>query len=377
MSKVPMSMRSVRGALALAAVLVAASLPVRAQEVIKIGLAWPLTGALAGFGKDIQRVFPMAEADINVKGINGRKVQLVLEDSRSTPEGGIAAFRKLVEVDKVISVQSIFTNIVTAQIPLSDQLKIPLVSTVEAPGLSARGQYTFQHSAGFANILPVLSQHMKLVGAKRIYAFFPDSSYGELLSPRFSTALRATGAEYADARFKFGQSDYRGNAARAKEYNPDFIIVTGQGTADDGNLIRQLREIGITIPIYPAANVYGIKSWRESVGSYVTGMTMAGPDFEESDPVTKDFLTRFRARYGEDPQYSVGLNYDLLRMIASAVEKAGTDGNAIRNYLANLKDYPSVTGAKVSMDAEHQTRLPVFMLREQGGKLVRIKVGEK
>lgn len=358
--------------------LLSVSVPIAAQEPVKIGMAWPLTGPLAAFGKDIQRVFPLAEADVNAKGgIRGRPLQLVFEDTRSTPEGGIAAFRKLVEVDKVVAVQAIFTNIVTAQIPLADQLKIPLVSTVETPGLSARGQYSFQHSAGFANVLPVLTQHLKAIGAKRIYTFFPDSAYGELLSPRFAAAIKATGAEYADGRFKFGQSDYRGNAARAKEYNPDIIIVTGQGTADDGNLIRQLREIGITVPIYPAVNVYNLKSWRESVGSYVVGMTMAGPEYDETDPVAKEFLARFRARYGEDPQYSVALNYDLLKILAAAIEKGGPDGAAIRNYLANLKDFPSVTGAKVSMDAEHQTRLPVFMLREKGGKLVKIKVGEK
>lgn len=360
------------------AVLFSAAMPLAAQQPVKIGMAWPLTGPLAAFGKDIMRGFEFAEADIKAKGgIKGRPLQLIFEDSRSTPEGGIAAFRKLVDSDKVVAVHSIFTNIVTAQIPLADQVKIPLVSTVESPGLSGRGQYSFQHSAGFANILPILAQHLKLLGAKRIYSLLPDSSYGEQLAPRFMAALKGTGAEYADARFKFGQSDYRGNAARAKEFNPDFVVVAGQGTPDDGNLIRQLREIGITVPIYPAANVYAIKSWRESVGSYVTGMTMAGPDFDETDPLTKDFVARYKAKYNEDPQYSIALNYDLVKMMAAAVEAVGTDGNAIRNYFKTLKDFPSAAGAKVSMDAEHQTKLPVYMLREKDGKLVRIKVGEK
>lgn len=362
-----------------AVTLAVAAMPVTAQQPpIKIGASWPLTGNFAGFAKDMILGFDMAVADINARGgIKGRPIQLLMEDSRSTPEAGVAAFRKLVEVDKVSAVLTIFTGIVTAQIPLGDQLKVPFISSVETPGLSARGQYSFQHSAGFANAMPVLAQHFKAIGVKRVYAFFPDNSLGEVLSPRATSQVKAVGAEYAEGRYKLGAAEYRGLTARAKEFNPEIVMITGQGTADDGNLIKQLRETGVTVPIYMGANLFNLKSWRESVGTYVEGITFAGADIDQSDPFAKDFVTRFKAKNGNEPSYLQAAMYDQVRIMADAADKAGTDGTAMRDHILKLKDFQSAIGGKISMDSEHQTRVPIYLLRARNGQLLTIKPGDK
>ncbi len=360
----------------------AAALPVFSVQAqsgpIKFGVTYPLTGAFAGFAKEQILGMEMAVADINAKGgVKGRQIQLVYEDTRGTPEGGVAAFRKVTEIDKVPVVLSIFTNVVTAQLPLADQLKIPMISGVEAPGLSARAQYAFAHSNRSARALNMLSQHLKSLGVKKAFTFMPDNAFGEDISKSAQEAVGAAGAQYAEARFRLGQPEYRGIVARAKEFNPDVILIATQGTADDGNVVKQLREIGVNAPIFISANLFDVKAWRDSVGTYVEGMTMVGPNVDVTDPKGKDFSTRFKAKHGRNPNYLQGTLYDMVAMYAAAIEKVGTDGTAIRDYLVGLKDFPSAMGGRFGMGPDRQTVMAINLWRVKGGELMKILPGQK
>ena len=90
----------------------------------KIGLTYPLTGPLAQVTAEYIPAAQLAVDDVNRHGgVHGRPVQLDVEDTQATPQGGIAALRKLVEVDGVQAVMTIYTNVATAQIPLATSSK--------------------------------------------------------------------------------------------------------------------------------------------------------------------------------------------------------------------------------------------------------------
>ena len=109
-------------------------------------------------------------------GINGRPLALVVEDSKGNPEGAVSAMRKVVQVDGVQVIMTIFTNVVSAQMPLAQQFKVPLISPVEAPGLVARSNHwAFAHSALLTRTLPLLEERWKNMGVKRLFAFYPNT----------------------------------------------------------------------------------------------------------------------------------------------------------------------------------------------------------
>lgn len=71
-------------------------------EPYKIGVTFPLTGPLTTSGTQYVPAAEVAVSHVNrAGGIHGHPLQLVVEDSLGTPEGGIAAMRKLVQVDGV------------------------------------------------------------------------------------------------------------------------------------------------------------------------------------------------------------------------------------------------------------------------------------
>ncbi len=209
---------------------VAVSASAQTLAPYKIGMTWPLTGPLASSGLEYMPGAEVAVIHINrAGGINGHPLQLAVEDSQGTPQGGIAAMRKLIQVDGVQAILTIYTNVVTAQIPLADQLHVPFLSPAQTPGLMSRSPYSFAHAETVSATGGIFATYWKRIHAKKIYALNPNNAIGPVYSAAWKAAAASAGAEYAESSFNYGDNDYRGLVARVKDNNPDQIIVSAQG----------------------------------------------------------------------------------------------------------------------------------------------------
>jgi len=346
-----------------------------AGEPYKLGVTYPLTGPLAAFGTDIQPGLEIAVNDINkAGGVNGHPLQLVVEDTKGTPEAGVAAMRKVVDVDKVPVVLTIFTNVVTAQMALAEQIKVPIISPTESPGLVAKSQWAFAHAPTYASTSPLLQAEWKAVGAKSIFAFYPNNAIADYFSPITKKMAQGLGASYDEARFTLGGTDFRGLLAKAKAAKPDAILINGQCTADEGAIIKQARELGITAPVYEGSACFTEKSWRDSAGSAADGMVYAGYKMDLSK--AQSLVTAYRAKKGFDPSYPVVETYDMVLMVKKAIEQNGFTADGIRRGLASIKDLPSVAGGTITMGPDHQTTPSVALYKVQAGKAVEIQPGK-
>lgn len=341
-------------------------------EPYKIGGTVPLTGPLASAIAEIIAAVQIAVADVNrAGGVKGRPLELDLEDTQGNPQGGVAAYRKLVQVDGVKLIWTVYTNVVTAQIPLADQLKVPFLTQVEVPGLLLKSQYGFNHASNGGLTVPVLREYWRARKVKRLFAFLGNNAFGQGYSGILKPAALAIGAEYAEAFIDLGDTDFRGVVARAKDFNPDAVLATAQGGAAETTVLRQVRELGISAPMFTPTNNFNQKSWRDGIGPYAEGMTFAGLNVDERANPT--FVGEYRARQGYPPGYQAAEGYDILKMLAFALERAGDDSDGIRSVLAGLKNFPSVLGGSVSMGEDHYTQISAIALWQvSGGKLVRL-----
>ena len=87
------------------------------------------------------------------------------------------------------------------------------------------------------------------------------------------------------------------------------------------------------------------------------------------DPLVKKFVADYRAKYGVTPDAGAAAAYDATRMLFDAFKRAkSNDKAALRDALAQTKDFPGVTG-KITLDKDRNALVPVYMLRiEKGGK---------
>jgi branched-chain amino acid transport system substrate-binding protein len=323
------------------------------REPYKIGLTIPLTGAFASSSAEFLTAAQVAAAQINsAGGVKGHPLQIVAEDSQGNPQAGLAAMRKLVQVDGVQALISFFTNVVTAQIPLADELKVPLIAPVETPGLVTKGVYAFAHSPTLAGSGPLLQAYWKAVGIKRIAAIYGDNAFGHLIAPRLQSYVTAAGAAYNETFIDLGASDFRGPLARLKEYNPDAIYISAQGTSAETATIKQIRELGFTVPIFNGSNFFDNNDYHAAIGPYSEGMFFVG--FSLDKAAAAGFIQAFRAKSGADPGAQQGEIADMVRIYAWAIGRAGYNGEAIRNQIASLKgEVPSLMGGTIAMGADH------------------------
>jgi branched-chain amino acid transport system substrate-binding protein len=344
-------------------------------EPYKLGVTFPMTGPLAAFGTAILPGFTIAADDLNkAGGIKGHPVQLVIEDSKGTPEAGVAAMRKVVDVDKVPVVLTGFTNVVSAQMALADDVKVPILAPSESPGLVAKSEWAFAHAPTYAQTSPLLQAHWKATGVKSIFALFPNNPLAEYYSPITKKVAQDLGAQYDEARFALGSTDFRGLLAKAKDSKPEAILQQGQCTADDGAVIKQARELGINATIYQGGGCFTDKNWRDATGSAAEGMVYAAYKF---DPAKSPTLTSaYQAKMGYEPSYSAVLAYDMVLMVKNAIEQNGYNSEGIRKGLAGTRDLPSIGGGTITMGADHQTSPTVTLYRVQSGKAVEIQPGQ-
>jgi branched-chain amino acid transport system substrate-binding protein len=340
--------------------------------VYKIGLTFPLTGPLASAAAQYIPGAQIAVDEINrTGGVNGHLLQLAFEDTQASAQGGVAAMRKLVQVDGVQAIITIFTNVVTAQIPLADQLNVPTLSNILTPGVVSRSQYSFVHQTTMDSIGPVLSSYWRDHNVKRIYGVFSDNGFGRLFAPLAKAAAVRAGADFENAFIDLGTSDYRGVALRAREYRPDAIFVVAQGGDAETTAIRQIRESGSTVPIYDAPVFYQLRSWREAVGAYSEGMFFAGVAVPEA--IAHDFIVAYRTKTGFAPDYNALQLYDMVKMYAAAIKKGGYNGEGIRNALASMSGVPSLFGGTITMGSDHYTvTSSVGLWQVRSGRLVRV-----
>jgi len=323
----------------------------------KIGVTYPLTGPLSLNSAHVLAGAEIAIADINkAGGIHGHPVKMVIEDSLGTPQGGISSMRKLVDVDGVQAILTIFTNVVTAQMPLADQLKIPMLSTVETSGLVSKSQYSFAHAQAIALEAPLLRDYWKSVGVKRVFAFYGNNAYGQNVAVSIKAAALAAGATaYDETFFEMSDTDYRGVVARAKDFKPDAIVLCAQGSAAETTILKQIRELGLTAQIYNPSNFYFDKGWRDAAGSYADNMIFTGANIDATSPIGRNFIKAYKAKTGVEPGYQPGESYDIIRLFATSIAKSSYNGEAIRNVLATIKGVPSVLGGTITMGADHYT----------------------
>jgi branched-chain amino acid transport system substrate-binding protein len=342
-------------------------------EPYKIGVTYPLTGPLAVNTPAVYAGAELAVANVNrTGGVKGHPLQLVAEDTQGSAQGGVAAMRKLVQVDGVQAILTIFTNVVTAQMPLADQLKVPFISPIETPGLVGKAQYSFAHSQTMAIEGPLLQQYWKTKGYKRIFAFYGNNGFGQLIEPMVKPLAVNAGAEYANAFLDMSGTDFRGPITRAKEFNPDAIFITAQGSAVEIAAIKQIRELGINAPMYNGSNFYYDPAWRIACGPYTENMYFVG--FNVDKVAGKDFIKAYKAKEGVQPGYQPGEVYDAVHMYAWAIGKAGYNGEGIRNQIAALNgEVPSVLGGNIAMGADHYTSLAGIALW-QVRKGIQIKI---
>jgi len=351
-----------RSFLRLAAALLLAPLVATAApasgEPVWFGVSGPLTGQNAQYGAQWKAGFDLALDDINAKGgIHGRPLAYNFEDSQSDPRQAVGLAQKFVN-DKRIAIElgDFSSPASMAASPIYQRAGlVQLGFTNSHPDFTRGGDFIWSPSISQADSQPLLAElAVKTLGFKRVAVLFLNTDWGRTSRDVFVKAAEARGAQVVIAEgYQPDEKDFRSTLVRVRDANPDGLVLISY--YPDGALIAgQVRNVGLKQPIAASGSVYSPK-FIELGGAAVNGIYTNTAFFpEEPRAEVQTFVTRFKAKYGKEPDAFNAYAYDAVQIAAAALIQAGPQGDrtAVRDALYKIKDVPSVVFGKANFDPQ-------------------------
>ncbi len=317
---------------------------------ILVGEYGSFSGTEATFGKSTHEGIIMAVDEINAGGgVNGRKIKVFTEDTQSKAEEAANTVTKLISQNNVVAILGeVASSSSMAAAPVAQSNKVPMISPSSTnPSVTEKGDYIFR----MCFIDPYQGEAManyvtRTLGVKTA-AILTDvrSDYSTGLAKFFkATFVKNGGRIVGEQSYAKGDSDFRAQLTSIKPSKPQIIFVPGYYN-DIGQIAIQAKDLGINAPLV------GGDGWESPKLIEIGGKALEGSFFtthyHQDDPsdAVRNFVQKYEQRFKYKPDALAALGYDAARLLADAMTRAGTtDGPAVRDALAQTKDFAGVTG---------------------------------
>ena len=326
----------------------------RLSGEIPIGLVYPATGRLAAFALPIQRGFDLALEEVNNSQLGDLRLKFITEDDLSTVEGAIEAYNKLIHQAGVPVIFGPTTSgQAEAAFPIAQQNEVvAFSSSSNASGLSALGNFLFRAGLTTDILLPsgVRATHAKL-GYQQVAIIYDETdSYSIDSYEKFRDTLTEIGVEIPITETfqstEISQNDkpnFSAQLTRIKEANPEAIFIAAQ-LPEQTEILIQGRQLGIPTAV---SFITSLINDVENAGAASEGtISFAGWISTADTPGNQAFVQKYRATYGSEPNAWTAQSYASVYILVAAIAEAqSADPTAIREALANTKDFDTVLGA--------------------------------
>ncbi len=305
------------------------------SNVIRIGVAGPMTGDQSVFGRDERRGVKLAVSEWNQKGgVLGKKIELIVEDDQHDPRQAVAVANRLV-TDGVAGVIGHFNS--NCSIPASavyHRAGIPMISHGSTSPLLTE--------QGFDNVFRVCGRDdqqarvaadfvCKTLGLSRIAIIQDKTTYGQGLADEFRRWLSKKCKVVYYGTIIQGDKDFHAVLTNVKAQRPDLIYFGGV-YPEGGLLVKQARQLGIKAMFMGGDGIMGPEFITIAGSASDKVYATFGPDINKV-PSAKQFIESYRKLYGEPGPYSV-YAYVAATVLLSAIKDSGSSNpSVIISYL--------------------------------------------
>lgn len=350
-----------------------------AADPVRIGIAIPLSGAAASYGADARSGADLAAEQINAgPGIlGGRKIELVYEDDKGTPQGGVAAVQKLMSVDRVRAVTGgTNSSVVLAEASITRGRILHVNAAAQADAITDSGSpYLFQINNTVTANSQAFNRYITGTLKPKTVAYMGENTeFNKTVLEELRKSLATAGIELKEvAVYDSGTNDFTSILTRIRAAKPDMLYVADAYPARAAQLWKQVRQLG-GFPqevMSPGVVIPGmIRPSGGAMNGVITGeIFMAAAD----DAAAAGFIQAYHAKYGADPGKGALVIYEAVTLIASAMDKAGTDADpaALANFIRD-NTWPSPRGT-LRFDAKGRAVAPFFFIQQvRSGELVEL-----
>ena len=349
-------------------------------DTIKVGGLLEMTGGSASFGISSKNGIDLALKKINEKGVlGGKKLSLVVADTKSEASEATNGMQKLISQDKVVAVigpnQS---SAVIASGAINNGAKVVDITpmgtnpdvTVD-PKTKQVKPYSFRTCFidPFQGTVMASFASNELKVKKAAIYIDNTSDYAKGLAQFFKENFIKNGGQVViEEAYLQKDTDFKSTLTKIKAAQPDFIYIPGY-YQEVGLIVKQAREMGITVPMA------GGDGWDSAKLPEIAGKAALENTFfsslyspDDTSDLNKEFVAEYKKAYNTNPDVFAALAYDSTLLVAKAIEDAGSaDPAKIAEAMAKIKGFKGVSG-EVTFNEQHNPIKSAVIIEHKDGK---------
>lgn len=320
-----------------------------ASDTYVVGANSAQSGYAAPFDQPALKGVEMAVQEINAAGgIDGKyKIELITRSNRSEAAQAAVTSRELISEGMQVMISPCDADLSIPAGGPTQKAKIPAISPCASTPTYpiAVGDFMFGNMPADNQQGTVLADYAIRKGYKTAWLLTsPDTAYTSKLPGYFATVFKKKGGSIVgEQTYKLQTQDFgpQINALKAIKPAPD-VIMSSSYEPEFPAFMKQLRAAGVTTPVIESDGID--TATLPEVGDAVNGVVFTTAGFPAPGSKVEDFYAKYKDKTGSEPDtIVVALGYETMQTIAAAVEMAGsTDGQAVRDAIASLKDFEGV-----------------------------------
>ena len=336
------------------------------REPVRVGAILSLTGNGQSFGEAVRDGMAMAVEDVNdAGGIDGRKLELIVADSRTDAQAGVEAFQDMESrYQPLIYISTLSLNSVVLA-PVAEETGVVLVGLVtSAPSLTAEREWVYRYYSLAENeVSPILST-LEELGIESLGILYSSEEYGISVADKLKEDFEDSGGLVKSEPLGMNEEDFTEQIGRVTDM--DAVYVVGYNNHYE-NAFEQLKEAEYDGVVLGAGSVSNpsIAGLSQSEGVYVAAPRIYEPGFI----FAREVAERYEFEYGRTFDHFAANGYDAIKIIAELLKHGEISRRGFRAALDEGFIHPGVLGTIHIEPGNHDISFPLYPAQIIDGKL--------
>ena len=354
-----------------------------AQEPIKVGALFAVTGPASNLGEPERNTALLIEQQINdAGGINGRPLQVIVEDTEGDEKVTVTKINKLIKFDNVCAIIGPSRSGTSMAVkPIAEENQIPLLSCAAAIEIvQPLSKWVFKTPQSDSDCVVRIYEHMKAAGIAKIAVMGESTGFGQSgrnqlkkLAPDYGITI------VSDESYNPTDTDMTAQLTRIR--GTDAQAVVNWSIVPAQSIIpKNMKPLGMTIPLYQSHGFGNIR-YAQAAGEAADGLIFpAGalliaeslPDSHPRKALLLQYKKDYETEFGESASTFGGHAYDALHLVVNAIKEVGPDRAKIRDFIENTKGFQGTAGTFNFSPEDHcgLTKEAFELITVKGGKFV-------
>ncbi|GEM_PF-897861 len=311
------------------------------REPIKVGVAFAQSGIADEWGEGALRVVQLYVDELNKNGgIQGKLVQLIVEDTRATNIGTVNAVTKLIQIDKVeVILGPTWADSFQGGLPLAENAKVVLMSadsSIDVAESDKNFDYFFStfwpQASEIGGIVDYLSEH----NFRRVAVVTDKDAFDVSMGQAFEQhAVKNQITITSHTELPITQTDFRTTIAKLRDEQPQAVVVFLQDPASMGPFAKQARELDLVAPIFSGSATQS-PSLVQKFGAVLDGLYYSYPKTDTNQAYLA-LVDKYKTKYGGLPTIPTLPNaYNAVHAVVTVLQGGARTGEEIKDALYKL-----------------------------------------